>query len=1053
MVRDHSGGDRSRIIVEYRDAAGAVLASYDSGEIRHAWWRALSDMRTAPAGTRTIRVRLLGRRTGGSYTDAYFDALLLRALEVPSISAADVVVIEGESGQSDASFPVQLSCAASFPVAVDYLTSDGTATSGSDYESTSGRLVFAPGQTQATLGVPVFGDTFDEPQENFYLNFANPENGGVADGRAEATIVPDEVMLTIDSTDVPEGADGSTPAVLTLTLSGPSTLTIRVDYATDGGTATGSADDPAAADYTSTAGTAIFAPGELVKTVTVDVLGDLEVESDEVIRVELTNPVNVTLGDPRGEIIIVQDDIGVSIADANVNEGNTGTGELRFDIDLTAAATQEVRVSYATRDGTATAGLDYVPAEATVSFAPGQTRKTVIVQVLGDEEQELGETLFVDLSDPVLAFVTDGEATGFIAASEEVATVDWATADGTATAAEDDYVAATGTVTFQPGETVQVVEVEVLGDFEKEIRETFTLELSGEVNLALLDTSAEAVIRDADPGAPPVAGAKGSYTLDADFDLGTSVSVHHDVPLNDQLQLSPEGSTFPFIWIALSGRDSIAKIDIETGEILGEYSTNPDNAGRSNPSRTTVSLDGSVWVGNRNDQSVAHVGLPELNQCVDRNGNGVIETSFGYGDVLPWPNLSGADTNGGASTAEDECILHYVLTSSSGTRHISIDKDNNVWVSGTGNRNFNYIDGDTGQILRTETGFGCGGYGGLIDGNGIIWSVASNGGVLRWDPSVVPPTSASKRCINGLNPYGIGIDPDGWIWISSYWADRLRRISPSGTPNSFTWGHGSYYAQGLAVDGKGHVWTSSSLHDSGYTTVGHNLQDGRFVGNVTGVPRGSTGVAIDANGKVWVANHRSNTAARIDPDAGPIGNHGIRRGAVDLVVQLPGASPCNYSDMTGFVALQATAPQGNWSVIQDSGTGGTEWATVTWNTEAEGFVPDGGSIAVEVRASDTLPGLGSQPWVRIENGEPFSQSGRFLQVRVTMRPDAEGTSPVLSDLYVVALGQAEISIGDVTVTPVRHWCQARSRPLTARSSASSRSTWRSARSTPASPPR
>ncbi len=127
------------------------------------------------------------------------------------------------------------------------------------------------------------------------------------------------------------------------------------------------------------------------------------------------------------------------------------------------------------------------------------------------------------------------------------------------------------------------------------------------------------------------------YTVDADFDLGLLINVNHNTPNNDQLQLNYKVTPLPFIWIALSGRGTIAKVNTETGAILGEYRSAPDGRGR-NPSRTTVDLNGNVWVGNRDEAtggkgSVVHVGLKENSQCVDRNGNGVIDTSTGLGDV------------------------------------------------------------------------------------------------------------------------------------------------------------------------------------------------------------------------------------------------------------------------------------------------------------------------------------------------------------------------------------------------------------------------------------
>ncbi len=105
----------------------------------------------------------------------------------------------------------------------------------------------------------------------------------------------------------------------------------------------------------------------------------------------------------------------------------------------------------------------------------------------------------------------------------------------------------------------------------------------------------------------------------------TTAAASHPIRSDDQLLVTDQGGPFPFLWIAASGRGTIVKIDTRTGAILGEYSTNPDNRTYHNPSRTTAALDGSVWAGNRGDRSVILVGLVEEGQCVDRNGNGIVE--------------------------------------------------------------------------------------------------------------------------------------------------------------------------------------------------------------------------------------------------------------------------------------------------------------------------------------------------------------------------------------------------------------------------------------------
>lgn len=608
------------------------------------------------------------------------------------------------------------------------------------------------------------------------------------------------------------------------------------------------------------------------------------------------------------------------------------------------------------------------------------------------------------------------------APSDGSVAVAYRTVEASASAGTD-YTPVTASLGFPAGSTTQTVTVAVLGDNDEEEDEAFFLTLETPQGAVIADGLGTATIFDDDFRLGPVAGDDRTYTRDEDFDLGRLFNTHHDAPLGDQLQVTEKIGPFPFLWIAASGRGTIVKIDTRTGAVLGEYSTNPDNRGGPNPSRTTVTLDGSVWAGNRGDASVIHVGLVEEGQCVDRNGNGVIETSNGYGNILAWPNPGGVDTNGGVSTALDECILHYVKTQPSIPRHVSVDAAGNIWVSGWEGRSqsvFQLIDGRTGGILRATASLGCGGYGGLVDADGVVWSVSLNGSVLRWDPSVDPPTATSKRCIGGLRAYGMGIDSEGDIVVSRpFEQNDLYRIDRETLQVTRIDNHGSTCAQGLAIDENDQIWVSSARFCA-TSTVGH--VDGKtdaFVGNVTGVPRGTTGVAIDGEGYVWVAADNDSKAARIDPDAGPLGADGVTRvGAVDLVVNLPGASPYNYSDMTGILVLRTTAPRGTWTVIQDGGETGTRWGRVTWNTEAEGPVPAGASIAVEARVADTVAGLGGRPFTTVSSGVEFLLEGRYIEVRVVLRPNLGGESPVLSDLRIATadLGLPAIVVDDVTVT-------------------------------------
>jgi hypothetical protein len=188
-----------------------------------------------------------------------------------------------------------------------------------------------------------------------------------------------------------------------------------------------------------------------------------------------------------------------------------------------------------------------------------------------------------------------------------------------------------------------------------------------------------------------------------------------------------------------------------------------------------------------------------------------------------------------------------------------------------------------------------------------------------------------------------------------------------------------------------HVWVANS----GVHTVTRLDNDGHVL-KVIETGEEPTGVAVDAAGKVWATNMGSDNTVRIDPTAGPDG-----LGAVDLTVDLgPGAGPYNYSDMTGAVVVGSTSPQGFWTVVQDSEHAGFEWGRITWNTEPEGNEPPSTAIVVEARTADTEAGLGGEIFQTVANDELFSAFGRFIEVRVTLKAAADGTSPVLSDIRI-----------------------------------------------------
>jgi len=116
-----------------------------------------------------------------------------------------------------------------------------------------------------------------------------------------------------------------------------------------------------------------------------------------------------------------------------------------------------------------------------------------------------------------------------------------------------------------------------------------------------------------------------TYTLDADFDEGVLVGVEHET-VHDQLQLSEEPVTLPFIWVPNQGEGTVSKVNTETGDELSRYRVGPAGDFCS-PSRTTVDLFGNCWVGSRALGTAVKIGLLEAGEWIDRNSNGLPDTS------------------------------------------------------------------------------------------------------------------------------------------------------------------------------------------------------------------------------------------------------------------------------------------------------------------------------------------------------------------------------------------------------------------------------------------
>jgi streptogramin lyase len=536
------------------------------------------------------------------------------------------------------------------------------------------------------------------------------------------------------------------------------------------------------------------------------------------------------------------------------------------------------------------------------------------------------------------------------------------------------------------------------------------------------------------------------------FDAGALVNVENTGETG--LRRHELAKPLPFINVAMSGRGTLIRVLTEewpeqfpglpVGTVVGEYRTAPDTA-TPGPSRTAVDLDGNVWVANRADDyggtgSVTKIGLiiggqrcnavgiadPEgeyiknteghpikYNGCSDRNADGLIHTSCGFDNVLSWPEYA---SPGSVYCAEDECITHYVRANARATRFVAVDQQNDLWVGGdyAGDHVYDKVDGVTGEILETFP-VGYGGYGGIMDCNAVIWSAMYGTQILRWDTTV----SQGWQVLTGdagdpfTETYGVTLDRDGYVWVTQQASDEVVKVDPFAVPlstDAFSTGDGP---KGAAVTlSDNNIWVANALARSvtRLSDAGTFIRTYDLSGAVPPPPAEQTvtptGLAVDASGMVWAVCRDGRRLARINPNPGQ-GEDEITY--FPTAGQFPAGSYLyNYGNMTGDVTLHATAT-GTWSVIHDSGKFKAPWRYVMTNTEscADPLIPEGTSLLVEVRASDSLTELSGLPFtpagcrVRI-----YDVAGRYLEIRVRLKGTCPGETfqtPVLCDLSVRSL--------------------------------------------------
>lgn len=491
------------------------------------------------------------------------------------------------------------------------------------------------------------------------------------------------------------------------------------------------------------------------------------------------------------------------------------------------------------------------------------------------------------------------------------------------------------------------------------------------------------------------------------FDLATDEAEGVGVADDGAIVLDSRRISTAFIWIANTGEGTVSKVDTRTRVEVARYRTGPLAGGANDPSRTTVNSLGDVFVANRRGRSVTRISTlgPD---CPDTNGDGVVRTSTGPTDVLPW--------------GQDDCVLWNTPLPDGGILRAAAAQDtygpdgnliSAVWIGGWDGIVWK-LDGDTGGIL-VRTRSPTNNYGFALDGLGNLWISGRSGrGLGRIDTTRCTSTAAcdvpicddsGADCIkqniaipDAHNPYGITVDLEQRVWLAMHGSASIGRYDPRMA--RWTLVNVGEHCHGIAADAAGWVW--GACWNTGVIRLDAS-NPMSFVA-VTGTGgRSSKGIAVDIDGQVWSINQGTSDATVIQP--GPT----LREATVSTGVVPHGALRYTYSDMTGTQLRFATNPRGHWRrPFQGCSEGETEWRHLRFEAET----PAGTLLRFRVRTAPTRAELASASWVVVAEVPPAS-SPLDLGEALT-RAGVEGQQWIEVEVQLEAM---RMGVGERIVTP------------------------------------
>ena len=325
----------------------------------------------------------------------------------------DAQIEEGDSGTTDLTFKISLSPASTTPIRVNWetqSTSEGAADA-LDFEMNSGRIEFAPTEIEKTITIKIRGDEIAETNETFTVELSNPTSNGILlDKTGIGTILNDDIGFFVSDAEALEGNLGeSTTLLFEVQVAPPFTdeTTATINWVTQLIQSDLAAETSDFSMTSNTPNQLRFDKDNSIQMIEIQITGDNIVEADEIFAVEINDPMQEfgIIQSRAIGTIIDNDKVGVSIADSQVEEGNSGYTDLKFvaslNQEIEIPITLEWRISQELGD---TADLeDFVAvSNETVTFENASTTANIVVSIIGDILFEPNEEFTITLFNPSL---------------------------------------------------------------------------------------------------------------------------------------------------------------------------------------------------------------------------------------------------------------------------------------------------------------------------------------------------------------------------------------------------------------------------------------------------------------------------------------------------------------------------------------------------------------------------------------------------------------------------------------------------------------------------